>query len=193
MPILQTAHRDFTTSKLFDSSAKAARASVALDDMLRFQTEICLPYSEHAVFDCLRDMGCLLHWWPKARSLCPIPPGLCNVGDMAVLDVRSESVLLRVLAFKPGKRILLAIGLSHAPVLLDLSVSTSLEHTCCVRLMLETPQGHGHLASARQWIWLRLLGASAAAALDRHLRVSPRLEGGLLIPFLNQDDNKAAM
>lgn len=174
MSILQTAHREFSYCKLFDGSAKTARASAELDDMLCFQNTISLPYGELAVFNCLRDLGCLVQWWPKATSLSPIPPGLCDVGDMAVLNVRGAAVLLRVLSFKPGKRILLALGMPRAPVLLDLSVSENQRH-CTVKLKLETPGAQGQLASSRQWVWLRLLGASAAAGLDRHLRGSPNL------------------
>ena len=181
MTILLTAHRDFSTNKLFASTARIARASVALEDMLCFQTEISLPYGEQAVFDCLRDLGCLVHWWPRAIALSPIPPGLCNVGDMAVLSVRGEAVLLRVLSFKPGKRILLALALAYSPVVLDLSVSAKAGN-CGVQLNLETPFARGQLASARQSIWLRLLGTSAAAGLDRHLRASPRLVGANVSP-----------
>jgi len=174
MSIMQTAHREFSYSKLFNGTAKFARASAQVDDMLSHQSTINLPCQAQAVFECLRDMGCLVHWWPKASSLHPIPPGLCNVGDMAVLEVRGEPVLLRVLSFKPGKRILLVLGMARAPVLLDLSVSTK-HGLCAVQLKLETPYTHGQLASARQWLWLRLLGASAAAGLNRHLRGSQRL------------------
>jgi hypothetical protein len=176
MSLHQSAHRDFSSAKLFNGSARTAMACVEVTDMLCFKSELSLPYAGAAVFNCLRDLGCLVDWWPNARALTPFPPGLCNVGDMAVLNIRGESVLLRVLCFKPGKRILLALGLRQAPVFLELFVSQPLALGCTVMLKLETPITHSQFASAKSWLWLRLLGARASAGLDRHLRVSPRME-----------------
>ena len=90
------------------------------------------------MFDCLRDLSCLVHWWPRAKSIQPLPPGLCNVGDMAVFSLRKSDALLRVLIFKPGKRMVLALDLQHGLVLLDLSVHGD-DQQCRLQFRLETP------------------------------------------------------
>ncbi len=182
MSLHQSAHRDFSSSNLFNGTARTARACAEVTDMLCFKSELSMPYAGAAVFDCLRDLGCLVHWWPNASALTPIPPGLCNVGDMAVLNVRGESALLRVLCFKPGKRILLALGLPQAPVFLQLSVRELPDQACQVLLKLETPITHSQFASAKSWLWLRLLGARASSGLDRHLRASPRMDVAFAAP-----------
>jgi hypothetical protein len=175
MSMLQIAHRQALNHQLFEATVRNARQCADLEPTLSFYTDIEVHFAHQAVFDCLRDMGCLVDWWPHASAIHPIPPGLCNVGDMAVLNIREHPVLLRVLSFKAGQRIVLALGLDVAPILLELSVSHSCPESCRVRLALETPVVSGLWGTSRQRVWLRILGARAGAALARHLRQSPRL------------------
>ncbi len=159
---------------VFCTCARTARTTTSSMDMHCFALTLALPYASENVFDCLRDLSCLVHWWPHAQSMHPLPPGLCNVGDMAVLRLRHSDALLRVLVFKPGKRMVLALGLPQGLVLLDLAVSGT-GAACELRFRLETPRSHSPLRELRQWLWLRTLGARAAAAMQRHLRSSDRM------------------
>ena len=124
---------------VFCTSPHNARADTDSLDMHCFQLTLALPFASENVFDCLRDLSCLVHWWPQAQSIQPLPPGLCNVGDMAIFKLRKSDALIRVLIFKPGKRMVLAFGLEQGLVLLDLSVSGDGEK-CEVKFRLETPR-----------------------------------------------------
>ena len=159
---------------VFCTCARSARNHTGSLEMHCFQTNLALPFASANVFDCLRDLSCLVHWWPQAKSIQPLPPGLCNVGDMAVFSLRKSDALLRVLIFKPGKRMVLALGLAHGLVLLDLVVQGDCEH-CELQFRLESPRSGQPLRELRQWLWLRTLGASAAARMERHLRSSERV------------------
>ena len=159
---------------VFCTCARSARNHTGSLEMQCYQTNLTLPFASAKVFDCLRDLSCLLHWWPHARSIQPLPPGLCNVGDMAVFSLRKNDAMLRVLIFKPGKRMVLALGLVHGLVLLDLTVRGD-DQQCELQFRLETPRSGQPLREMRQWLWLRTLGASAAAGMERHLRTSERV------------------
>lgn len=158
---------------VFCTCARSARNQTDCLEMHCFQLTLALPFASGNVFDCLRDLSCLVQWWPQAKSIQPLPPGLCNVGDMAIFSLRKSEALLRVLIFKPGKRMVLALGLSQGLVLLDLSVRGSGKQ-CELQFRLETPHSGQPLRELRQWLWLRTLGASAAAGLEQHLRSSER-------------------
>jgi hypothetical protein len=125
--------------------------------------------SRQRVFDCLRNLGCLCRWWPHARALYPEPPGLCDVGDIAVLQLTDGPALLKVLCFQPGRRIVLSLHRPGLPLLLELSVGGDQSHSQ-IRLQLEVERRSGAIASARQAFWLSLLSRRAAASLRRHLR-----------------------
>ena len=159
---------------VFCTCARHARDHTGSLDMHCFQLTLKLPFACSNVFDCLRDLSCLLHWWPQAKSIQPLPPGLCNVGDMAVFSLTKSDALLRVLIFKPGKRMVLALGLEAGLVLLDLSVRGQ-EESCELQFRLETPRSGQPLRELRQGLWLRTLGARAAAGMERHLRSSERV------------------
>ena len=96
---------------VFCTCARSARNHTGSLEMQCFQLTLALPFASANVFDCLRDLSCLVHWWPHAKSIQPLPPGLCNVGDMAIFSLTKSDALLRVLIFKPGKRMVLALGL----------------------------------------------------------------------------------
>lgn len=177
---------------VFLSSARDARAHTESLEMHCFQAHIELPGSHERVFNCLRDLTCLMHWWPHAQSLRPLPPGLCNVGDMAILRARQDNALLRVLAFKPGRRMVLAIGFKQGLVVLDLAVRqvdagcknpaqvaqsevAANQPLCQVQFRVETPQNANSPRSARLGLWLGVLGSRAVAALEQHLLVLPRV------------------
>ena len=159
---------------VFCTCARSARNQTGNLEMHCFQTNLALPFASANVFDCLRDLSCLLHWWPQAKSIQPLPPGLCNVGDMAVFSLRKSDALLRVLIFKPGKRMVLALDLQHGLVLLDLSVHGD-DQQCRLQFRLETPLSSQGMRERRQWLWLRTLGACASVGLERHLRRSERV------------------
>ena len=159
---------------VFCTCARNARDHTGSLDMHCFQLTLALPFASRNVFDCLRDLSCLVHWWPQAKSIQPLPPGLCNVGDMAIFSLNKNDALLRVLIFKPGKRMVLALGLKPGLVLLDLSVRGQGEH-CELQFRLETPRSAQPLRELRQGLWLRTLGARAAAGMERHLRSSERV------------------
>ena len=159
---------------VFCTCARSARNHTGSLEMHCFQLTLALPFASANVFDCLRDLSCLVHWWPQAKSIQPLPPGLCNVGDMAIFSLRKSDALLRVLIFKPGKRMVLALSLAQGLVLLDLSVKGDGEQ-CELQFRVETPRCGQPLRELRQWLWLRTLGARAAAGMERHLRSSERV------------------
>ena len=159
---------------IFCTCARNARDQTGSLEMHCFHLTLALPFASTNVFDCLRDLSCLVHWWPQAKSIQPLPPGLCNVGDMAIFSLAKSDALLRVLIFKPGKRMVLALGLQPGLVLLDLSVHGSGD-SCELQFRLETPRSGEPLRELRQSLWLRTLGARAAAGMERHLRASERV------------------
>ncbi len=172
---------------VFCTCARHAREHTGNLDMHCFQLTLALPFASANVFDCLRDLSCLVHWWPHAKSIQPLPPGLCNVGDMAIFSLTKSDALLRVLIFKPGKRMVLALGLEPGLVLLDLSVKGDGEscggkaqESCELQFRLETPRSGQPIRELRQWLWLRTLGARAAAGMERHLRNSERVYAPLM-------------
>ena len=93
---------------------------------------------------------------------------------MAVFGLRKSDALLRVMIFKPGKRMVLALGLEHGLVLLDLSVQGD-DQQCRLQFRLETPLSSQGMRERRQWLWLRTLGACASVGLERHLHRSERV------------------
>jgi hypothetical protein len=179
MTMLQLAQRRPIEHKIFDAHVRQARELIELAETHSFHAHIKLGFASEAVFNCLRDLACLLDWWPHARALHPIPPGLCKVGDMGILQVGQHFGLLRVLAFKPGKRIFLALSLSLAPVLLELSVlpapAVCGSQCCSVRVGLESPCMPNARNHVRRQRWLEILGAKAERALHAHLLRSSRL------------------
>lgn len=175
--MFQIARNEQLHSSLFMATARAARACVAGEDLHRVRRTIDLALDPQSVFDCLRNLGCLVDWWPHARALHPIPPGLCTVGDMAVLELRRQRALLRVLVYKPGQRILLVLGLESAPVLIDLSVHATSAGACRVGLQLETPIAANRWSSGRRCVWLSALASRAAQSLGVHLQRSRKPPG----------------
>jgi hypothetical protein len=155
----------------FARKPTAARAGL---EPMEFSASITLLSPPAQVFDCLRNLRCLCDWWPGASRLQPLPPGLCGVGDCGLLLVDGEEVLLKVLAFKPGCRLILSLVLARAPLLMDLTVA-SVEAACRVQLQLEIPTPLNHFRQRGDALWLKLTGHRAAAALEAHLRQSPRI------------------
>lgn len=169
-------HADHPLDPHIQRFARSATAPEAGLQLMGYQATISLVHAASAVFDCLRNLRCLCDWWPGASRLQPLPPGLCGVGDCGILHVDGDDALLKVLAFKPGSRLILTLALARAPLLLDLTVTT-LQAASRVRLKLEIPTPLNPLRQQSDALWLRLKGDRAAAALAAHLRQSPRVRG----------------
>lgn len=160
---------------VFMRCVRAAQERLNNDGRQQYSTHIDTPFARQRVFDCLRDLSCLRHWWPHARSIEALPGGLCGVGDFGVLHVRDEAVLLRVLVFKPGHRMVLALRFARGSILLDLSCIDQPGGGCTVRLRLESIAPASQLNSLRYSTWMSSLGAFAAQGLSRHLHESPNV------------------
>jgi|CXWL01.1.fsa_nt_gi hypothetical protein len=124
-----------------------------------------------AVFNCLRNLGCLAHWWPRALAVKPLPPGVFGIGDIGLLELTRETAWFRVMAYVPGRRIVLALVLAHDLLIVDLRVLGSHE-ACSVELRIEAPRHRATLTNLWQALWLRMLCNRAAVALQGHLRSS---------------------
>lgn len=163
---------------IFMRCVRTAQQRLSSDMRQHYRTHIDIPHARQRVFDCLRDLSCLRHWWPHASSIEALPGGLCGVGDFGVLHVRDEAVLLRVLVFKPGRRIVLALRFERGSILLDLACLEPSDPTgsgCTVRLSLESIAPLSQLNTLRYSNWMSSLGAFAAEGLGRHLIHSPNM------------------
>jgi len=127
-----------------------------------------LPRESSRVFDCLRNLGCLTHWWPRALSVQSLPPGVHGIGDCGLLTLERETAWFRVMAFVPARRIVLALVLAHDLLIIDLRVRSGTTH-CAVELRIEAPRHRARLTNLWQALWLRLLCSRAAARLEAHL------------------------
>lgn len=123
------------------------------------------------VFGCLRNLGCLAHWWPRAVAVRPLPPGVFGIGDIGLLELKRETAWFRVMAYVPGRRVVLALVLTHDLLIVDLRV-TGGEGACTVELRIEAPRHRATLTNLWQSLWLRILCVRAAARLENHLRES---------------------
>jgi hypothetical protein len=167
-----------TASDAILRGLRSARQAIERCERLQWSASFTLAgATRESAFECLRDLGCLPHWWPGARAIAPLPPGLCQPGDSAVLETRDGAVLLRVLSYRPRRRLVLALVEPDATLLLvDLALICNATGTE-VRLGLETPRPALVLAATRAAVRLRLIGQQAAAALELHLTASPRDTG----------------
>lgn len=162
---------DLLTGITIRQSARSACAALAEADLLAWSHSIELPEGPAAVMDCLRRLGCLVDWWPGARVLRPPAGGLCQAGDMGLLETGTEDLLLRVLAFRP-RRLVLALAGRRTLTVVDLTLREAASG-CALTLRLERPAPGWPLAD--QWAARRLASFAirAAAQLERHLRDRP--------------------
>lgn len=140
------------------------------------QSVLAMPYPTASVFDCVRNLGCLVHWWPGAISIIALPPGVYSAGDVAVITLRDFNVAVRVIAFKPDRRIVLSFAQKDGHLLVDLRVRSS-NAGCVLTLSLETARATGPLSHFFQCRRLRRLCHKAAEQLAQHLRSSPVTAG----------------
>lgn len=141
-------------------------------------TELVLPFAHECVFDCLRNLGCLVHWWPGARGILAVPPGVYSAGDVALLQLERGSLVVRVIAYKPGRRIVLSLQQERRHWLVDLRVR-ALGERCALRMTFEAPREANWLSYTLQGLRLRALCRNAAEQLAHHLRNSPVVVGPL--------------
>ncbi len=173
-----TAEPDTRLTRCLQRLDPFARSTEAAPDWLRVGTSIEIAAPTQRVFACLRNLGCLCRWWPRAVALHPQPPGLCNVGDIALLQLKDGPTLLKVLCYQPDRRIVLSLHRPGLPLLLEISVdrsqraakdATAAVQGSRIRLQLEVERRSGAIASARQAFWLSLLSRRAASGLRQHL------------------------
>lgn len=131
---------------------------------------VCLAPAASAtrVFDWVRDLSNLAVWWPGVRGVQSLPPGVHGVGDMGLLATDHGPGWFRVLAFRPRRRIVLAL---HAPgrlQMLDLRIAD--ESPCRLHLRVEAPRRPGPWRGLWQALHLRRQCARAALALELQLR-----------------------
>lgn len=149
-------------------SARLTQAALGSVDLLSWSRTVTLAIEPAAAMDCLRRLGCLVDWWPGARALRPLAPGLCGVGDVGLLDTASGERLLRVLAFRPG-RLVLVLAARRSLTVLDVGVRASAAGSA-LTLSLERPPAGGALANHLAGRRLARLGERALAGLQAHLR-----------------------
>lgn len=145
-------------------------------ELIGHTARLQIPDGSVAVFNCLRNLACLAHWWPRARSVQALPPGVFGVGDMGLLELQRETAWFRVMAYVPERRIVLALVLAHDLLIVDLRV-TGKSQVCVVELRIEAPRHRAALTNLWQSLWLRMLCTRAAARLEAHLRASPTVLG----------------
>ena len=136
--------------------------------------QLQLPFASAQVFDCLRNLACLADWWPGATGIAALPPGVYGTGDVALLRLGRDHATVRVLAYKPGRRIVLSVQWPRQRVLVDLRVRGDAT-TTQVDLSIESPRASTLLAQTLQGLRLRALCRGARERLERHLRQSPRV------------------
>jgi uncharacterized protein YndB with AHSA1/START domain len=134
--------------------------------------QLQLPFASARVFDCLRNLACLADWWPGATGIAALPPGVYGAGDAALLQLDPDHASVRVIAYKPGRRIVLSVQSPRQRVLVDLRVRGDAVSTQ-VGLSIESPRASTLLAQTLQGLRLRALCRNAGARLERHLRHSP--------------------
>lgn len=162
---------DLLTGITLRQSARSACAALAEADLLAWSRTIALPEGPAAVMDCLRRLGCLVDWWPGARAIRPPAGGLCQPGDVGLLEAETEDLLLRVLAFRP-RRLVLALAGRRTLTVVDFALREAAAG-CELILRFERPAPGWPLAD--QWAARRLaaFGSRAATRLEWHLRHRP--------------------
>ncbi len=138
------------------------------------QTQLQLPFASTQVFDCLRNLACLADWWPGASGIVASPPGVYGAGDAALLWLGLDSATVHVIAYKPGRRIVLSVQSPRQRVLVDLRVRGD-AGTTRIDLSIESPRASTLLAQTLQGLRLRAWCRGARDRLERHLRQSPRV------------------
>lgn len=136
------------------------------------QSRIPLPFASNRVFDGLRNLARLADWWPGATGIDALPPGVYGAGDAALLRLGPERAGVHVIAYKPGRRIVLSMLLPSGRVLVDLRVRGD-ETATTLSLAIESPRAPNLLAQTLQGLRLRKLCRDAGVRLERHLRQSP--------------------
>lgn len=136
--------------------------------------QLLLPFASAQVFDCLRNLACLAEWWPGATGIVALPPGVYGAGDAALLRLGQDNATVRVIAYKPGRRIVLSVQWPRQRVLVDLRVRGDAA-TTQLDLSIESPRASTLLAQTLQGLRLRALCRGARERLERHLRQSPRV------------------
>ena len=160
---------DLLTGIAIRQSARSACAALAEAELLAWSRTIQLPEGPAAVMDCLRRLGCLVDWWPGAWSVRPLSGGLCQPGDVGLLETEAEDLLLRVLTFRP-RRLVLALAGRKSLTVVDFALR-EVAAGCELVLRFERPAPGWPLAD--QWAARRLsaFGTKAAARLEWHLRL----------------------
>lgn len=138
-------------------------------DWLSLERSLRLSCQRQRAFACLRNLACLCRWWPQATKLQPLPPGLCQRGDLAWLQWRGRATLLKVLDYQPDRRIVLSLRPPDDILLLDMQLHSTLDG-CRLRLRLETARRDGLLAGTQQALCLTRLLERASRQLEAHLR-----------------------
>lgn len=131
---------------------------------------VCLrPSADPArVFDWLRDLSNLARWWPRAHRVQSLPPGVHGVGDVGLLHTETGTIGFRVLAYRPRRRLVLALHPPGAMQLLDLRIAA--EAPCRLDLRIEAPRRPGKWRALWQQLHLCRQCTRACAALDAELR-----------------------
>jgi hypothetical protein len=138
------------------------------DSVLVAQARFRLARDRDRVMACLRNLGCLVDWWPAATRIVAAPPGVYAVGDVALLELAGAVIVVRVIAYKPASRIVLSLQRDEGRLLVDLRVCDD-GTGCTLSLTMETPRVGTMLAQTLQGLRLRALCRQAAARLGRHL------------------------
>jgi hypothetical protein len=138
------------------------------DSVSTAHAHISFALDRQRVMACLRNLGCLVDWWPGARRMVALPPGVYAAGDLAILELEREVIGVRVIAYKPERRIVLSLQRESGLLLLDLRVRDDAVGVT-IDLTLEAARAPTMLAQTLQGIRLRALCRQASERLSRHL------------------------
>jgi hypothetical protein len=70
-------------------------------------------------FERLRDLATLPRWWPEARAIQALPPGIFGVGDAALIELHAGEAWCRVMAYQQRRRLVLAIVAEREVLTID--------------------------------------------------------------------------
>lgn len=173
-------HPSLSTERMPDAEPRRIHAGCP-EAVLCAQVQLRLPFASTPVFECLRNLACLADWWPDASGIVAVPPGVYGTGDSALLLFGPDCATVRVIAYKPGRRIVLSLQRPRQQMLIDLRVSGDADATRLV-LSLESPRAATILAQTLQGLRLRRLCRQAGERLERHLRRAPRIASWVSAP-----------
>ncbi|MCC6561732.1 MAG: hypothetical protein IT478_10265 [Xanthomonadales bacterium] len=162
-------HLDSGSTHMSRSDQTPAPHALCPDSVAFVACEVMVPLAADGVFDALRNLACMVDWWPGAREMVALPPGAYAAGDVALLRCDCGDIVVYVIAFKAGRRIVLSLQHEcRKRWLVDLRVRTC-GVGCTVRLSIEALRAPGWLGAHLQGMRLGRVCRTAIEQLGRYL------------------------